>query len=110
MAGRQQRLAVVLANDAIDQLHEIWRWNAKRYDPDHATRYLAFLKRAIDQLDRNYPKGRPVGTRPEYRYIRIRRRTGGYGHVAVYSVESGRVNVLHVFHEAQDWENKLAEE
>jgi plasmid stabilization system protein ParE len=110
MAPKQPRLAVILAADAIDQLDEIWRWDANRYNPDHATNYGIFLKKTIDALDRNYAKGKRFGRRPDLRYIQIRRRTGGFAHRAVYSVDENIVNVLHVFHSAEDWENKLAEE
>jgi plasmid stabilization system protein ParE len=40
----------------------------------------------------------------------MRRKTGGNAHVAVYSVDEQAVNLLHVFHSAQDWESRLAEE
>ena len=109
MAAKQPHLTVILANDAIDQLDEIWQWNAKQYNPTHATSYVAFLKRTIDALDGNYAKGKRVGGRPELRYIQIRRRTGGYTHLAVYRVDQNTVNILHVFHSSEDWENKIEE-
>jgi len=109
MAARQPRLTVVLANDAIDQLDEIWRWNAERYNPDHATSYVTFLKKTIDALDRNYLKGKPVDGRPHLRYIQIRRRSSGYAHLAVYRVDENVVNVLNVFHSSQNWGNEVEE-
>ena len=39
-----------------------------------------------------------VRTRPDLRYITMRRKTGGNAHVAVYSVDEQAVNLLHVFH------------
>ncbi len=63
-----------------------------------------------DALGENYARGRVVESRPELRYIRISRRKRGHGHVAVYRVDEDIVSVLHVFHTAQDWHTKLAEE
>jgi hypothetical protein len=83
------------------------KFNLSLYIPSHATNYLAFLKRAVDALDRNYPKGKPVPGRPHLRYVHTRRRTGGYSHLAVDRVDENAVNVLHVFHSSEDWENKI---
>ena len=33
-----------------------------------------------------------------------------HGHIAVYRVDADAVSILHVFHTAQDWQAKLAEE
>jgi len=60
-------------------------------------------------LASNYAKGKPVGTRPDLRYIIIRRRAKGHGHVAVYNFDEKEVRVLHIFHTAQDWQTKLAD-
>lgn len=108
MATKPPRLTVVFAADAIGQLHEIWLWNAEHKTPALADRYGDFLKKSIDRLARDYSKGRAVSTRPDLHYVRIRQTTGGYAHVAVYSIEPNRVIVLHVFHEAQDWERRLS--
>ncbi len=107
MAGKQPRLKVILADDAIDQLDDIWRWNAERYGSAHADKYSAFLKRSIDALDKNYFRGKPIEAHPELRYILVRRKNRGHGHVAVYTFDSQSVDVLNVFHSAQDWPSKI---
>jgi plasmid stabilization system protein ParE len=37
----------------------------------------------------------------------IRRKSRGHGHIAVYGVDESTVNILHVFHSAQDWQRRL---
>lgn len=103
-------LTVVIAPNATAELAAIWRWNAEHYSPDHADRYLAFLETSIYDLDRAYPLGRSVDTRPELRHILIRRKTQGHGHVAVYRVTESTVDVVHLFHSAQDWQKILIDE
>jgi len=103
-------LPVIYANNAIRELEVIADWNEKTYSRAHAKSYIAFLEQHIDALAKNHAKGRPVSSRPDLRYIEIRRKTGGYSHFAIYSVGDQAVNLLHVFHSSQDWENKLAEE
>ena len=109
-AERRSALPVVYAPLALQDLDVVWDWNAKTYGPDHAARYVDFLERHIDALGETHSRGRVVESRPELRYIRISRRTRGHGHIAVYRVDADAVNVLHVFHTAQDWQAKLAEE
>ena len=101
--------AVVLSPTVVDELHDIWRWNAERYTPAHADAYLAFLKQRILGLDRNCQRGQVVSHRLDLRYMLLRRRSRGHGHVAVYSFDDREVRVLHIFHTAQDWPARMAE-
>ncbi|HEX4129123.1 MAG TPA: type II toxin-antitoxin system RelE/ParE family toxin [Pirellulales bacterium] len=103
-------LRVIISPAVITALHEIWQWNAERYCPSHADAYLAFLKRHVYGLDRRYKQGKTLTFRPELRYIMIRRKSKGHGHVVVYRFDNREVNVLLVFHTAQDWQTKLADE
>jgi plasmid stabilization system protein ParE len=103
-------LPVVYARRARKDLVAVWDWNAETYGPDHADKYVDLLQSSIDALSATYSKGRPVPSRPQLRYIRIGKRTRGHGHLAVYHVLEDAVSVLHVFHTAQDWLTKLAEE
>jgi plasmid stabilization system protein ParE len=107
MAEEKSPLAVIRSPAAIDDLDEIWRWNAERYGVPHADNYLRYLKAAIDGLASSYAKGNAVGVRPDLRYILIRRRAKGHGHVVVYQVDREAVHVLHIFHTAQDWKTTL---
>ena len=103
-------LPVVYAPLAIQDLDVVWDWNERTYDPDHAARYVDLLERHIDALGENHSRGRFVESRPELRYIQISQRKRGHGHIVVYRVDDEAVCVLHIFHTAQDWQTKLAEE
>lgn len=110
MASNKPQLKVIRAPTAIGELHAVWRWNAEHYGVDHADRYLRFLKDAIERLATGYAEGKEVVTRPDLRYLLIRRRRKGHGHVAVYNFDDKDVHILHIFHTAQDWPTKLANE
>jgi plasmid stabilization system protein ParE len=108
-AEKRPTLTVVYSLGALRQLDQIHNWNEQRYSAGHADRYIAFLERHIEALSEKYANGRPIRTRPDLRYILIRRKSRGHGHVAVYRVVSNRIDVLYVFHSAQDWETKLTD-
>jgi plasmid stabilization system protein ParE len=107
MARTEPRLNVVFAPEALDDLARIWIRNAERYGLEHADEYVGFLKQVIFSLDRSYGAGKAIDSRPDLRYILVRRKPKGHGHLAVYRVSSTAVEVLHVFHTAQDWEPRL---
>jgi len=109
MDSQKPTLKVILSLIAIDELDAIWRWNAARYNAQLASQYILFLKSRIDQLGKDYSKGKFVGTRADLRYVNIRRKARGHGHAAVYRVDQTKVDILHVFHTAQDWQAKLVE-
>jgi plasmid stabilization system protein ParE len=48
-----------------------------------------------------------VEKRPYLRYIEVKRRRSGHGHVVVYSLTDDAVQVVHIFHTAQNWRVKL---
>jgi plasmid stabilization system protein ParE len=107
MASRKRRLKVIVSPIAREDIADIWRWNAATYNVSHADRYIELLTQAIYNLDKDHGRGRIVTHRPELRYIVIRRRPRGHGHIAVYTVDDDSVNVLHLFHTAQDWQSKI---
>jgi plasmid stabilization system protein ParE len=65
---------------------------------------------AIDKLTKSFNKGKPVPSRSDLRYIIVRRRPKGYGHIAVYNYDDREVHLLHVFHTAQNWQAQLGDE
>jgi plasmid stabilization system protein ParE len=110
MAAEPRRLSVALSVRALASLEDIWEWNAKTYGTGHADRYVEFLLTQTQNLAGTYAAGRPVPTRPAYRYVLIRRRRRkGHGHIVVYEVVRDSVYVLDYFHTAQDWQNALRE-
>lgn len=110
MASEKHPLTVTYSRAALRELQEIWQWNADHYSPAHADAYLSFLQHRIDRLSREHDRGRPVGAGFDYRYITILRRPKSHGHIAVYNVDSETVQILHLFHTAQDWRNKIGDE
>lgn len=109
-ARRGRAMPVIYAPAALEELDAVWDWNEKHYGRSRAADYVDFLERRIDALSENHQRGRTVESRPEYRYILIRRKAQGHGHVAVYRCDDKEIHVLHVFHTAQDWQTALAEE
>ncbi len=107
MAERPPRLTVLLSPQAVNELDEIWQWNAERYSPSHADAYLAFLKSRIYALVHHPLRGRTLSLRPDLRYVLLRRSSGGHGHVVVYRVDETAVQILHIFHTSEDWPRKL---
>ena len=105
--GTAPILPVVYSDNALRELNEIANWNEDTYGRDHAKRYIAFLEKNINELGKNHPKGKILETRTDIRYILIRRKSKGHGHVAVYNVDNQTVGVLHIFHTAQDWQAKV---
>lgn len=74
-----------------------------------ADRYIASLRAKIASLAIDYDEGKSIEGRPDLRYLLMKRRNSGDGHLAVYSVYDAlaTIEILHVFHTKQDWENKL---
>jgi len=95
---------------ALQDLDEVAAWNSERYGPDHAAHYITMLRRQIGDLGESYPRGTAVPSRPDLRYVRLGKRQSGHGHIAVYRIGNDAVVVLHVFHTAQDWQARLAEQ
>lgn len=108
MVERQSHRQINITNEANDALREIWRWNAKYYNPGHADRYLQFLNTAIDSLADPTTLGKPVPGRANLRYLLIRRKSSGNGHLAVYEVLGNQITVLRIYHTSQDWQTTLS--
>jgi plasmid stabilization system protein ParE len=98
---------VVYSAIALAELDEISNWNEQTYSPAHAERYIDFLTHHIDSLGANAEKGKILTGQPHRRYLRIQRNSKGHGHIAVYSVTETEVEILHVFHSAQNWRAKF---
>jgi plasmid stabilization system protein ParE len=82
-------------------------WNEKFYDRDHAERYLKYLLDEIGVLCRDSKKGQRILALPELHFVLIRRGSSGYGHIIVYRRKVDAIEVLHVFHSSQNWQQKL---
>ena len=100
-------MKVIYADEALESLAEIWDWNARNYGAAHAERYLEFLRQHTESLGASPRRSRAVPGHPTRRYLTIRRRTKGHGHVAVFELRSECLHVLDYFHTSQDWLNRL---
>jgi plasmid stabilization system protein ParE len=111
MTGKKAKtLPVVYAAIARHELDETWRWNEKTYGRRHAVHYVDFLIRRIGVLGTDYQKGQVVSTRPDLRYLPIKLKSRGHGHVVVYGIDERAVSILHIFHTAQDWQTRVSAE
>ena len=109
MAFGKQALTVITAQSAAHEIKLIHNYNAEHRGARQAERYEQFLRKKIAGLAISYSLGSAVSDDPSMRYVLMKPRTGGDGHIAIYSVdfEAKVVEVLHVFHTKQDWQSKI---
>lgn len=110
MDSSKSNRRVVRSWTAVRQLDEIWQWNIARYGRSHADSYSRYLEEAIDALATGYEKGETIIAWPNVRHMLIRRKNKGHGHIVVYRVNNDRIDVLRVFHTAQDWRSMSLED
>jgi plasmid stabilization system protein ParE len=106
MAKQPPRLSVTITPKAQRDINSIWEWNATDKNPARVQAYEDFLLGEINKLGVDYPKGRLVPNRPDYRYVIAKKSVRGHGHYVIYQVESGSVEILHLLHTRQDLHGK----
>lgn len=52
-------------------------------------------------------KGRVIDGKPDMRYVVVRKRSRGHGHVIVYEFDEVAVKVLRIFHTSQNWTDQV---
>lgn len=96
---------------ALAELDEIWLWNARQFGEDWANGYMSFLRDQIrsipESLDHDKVLQNTSGYQGELRARLIRRSKRGHGHVVIYQVSLLTVDILHIFHTAQDWPGRI---
>ena len=105
--GEKERLRVTFSSEARENLSQILSWSAESFGPKIAQGYVEFLTEEIMSLALGHASSRTVPTRPNLRYKIIRRHTSRNGHIVIFRVAPEEIEVLHIFHTAQDWINKL---
>jgi plasmid stabilization system protein ParE len=100
-------LIVTITYEANQALKEIWAWNARAHGEEHAEEYVQFLLAETEKLADHPELGRVVDSRPKYRALSTRWKTGGHGHIAVYRVEPPHVKLMDYVHTAQDVERHI---
>jgi plasmid stabilization system protein ParE len=99
-------LPIIISPAAQNELQSVWQYNFERNGLTRANRYDEFLRNGIDKLTTTYKFGKVVEVRPDLRYVTVRRRSRGDGHVIVFRIGKA-IEVLHVFHTKRDWPSKL---
>ena len=92
---------------ALASLQEMETWNVQRYGRAHADRYLDFLDGEVARLVGDPELGRPLLDGSGRRYLVVRRRNKGYGHIAVYRARGEAIEIIDIFHTSQDWSGRL---
>jgi len=110
MAQRPRKLKLVYSRRALAVLDEIWSWTGGRFGIRQAESYNTFLTKNTDGLAANPLIGRIIDSSPQYRYLVLKLRKQGHGHLVVYQVHDDFVEVLTYYHTAQDWKTKIARE
>ncbi|SRR5579871_6827300 len=100
---------VVLTAAAETDLNEIWRWNADHYDRSRADKYTQFLRDSLVAIAATARPGKSLPGNSDLRYILLRRKSRGHGHIAVFKPEPSRIVVLQIFHTAQDWQSEITD-
>lgn len=104
------QLPVRYALEAQLDLDEIAVWNAERYGSEHAARYIDYLQNQIEAHCQDSKMNHAVPSLPGLRYVLIRRKSAAHGHIAIFRRDEQLINVVHVFHTAQDWQQRLIDE
>lgn len=108
MERPSSRLRVVYSAEARLELNGIFEFNLETRGEQWAIRYVSFLEKSIANLEVDYLSGIPILDQDDLRYLIMKRRTRGGGHLAVYQVAEAEVRILHIFHTKQDWRSLLS--
>ena len=96
---------VVLRQEAIDDLNNIWRYTFDEWSEKQADKYYATIEFACTQIGKNPSLGR--------KYDEIRKNLLGLRmgkHIIFYQVISkDRIEVIRILHERMDLKNTLNE-
>ena len=94
---------VILRQEAIDDLNDIWDYTFEQWSENQADKYYAILKSACNEIGENPDFGRE--------YAGIKRNLLGFKsgkHVIFYQVISeDEIEVIRILHERMDLKNRL---
>jgi plasmid stabilization system protein ParE len=109
MARRKRALKLEFTATAQADLLAIWDWNASQYGEAHADKYIETLFAAARRLCRSPESGMPIAEFIGLRRYLVKKRSKGHGHFIIYREEGEQLQVLHLYHSAQDWRRKLTD-
>ncbi len=107
MARKQQPLEIVFTAAARADWVAIWQYNATEFGERRADSYIGFLESEIERLAHSPSLGPIVPEFPGLRRRLAKRRSWGHGHIIFYRVKESRLEIIHIYHTAQDWQSKL---
>lgn len=105
--ARKPILRVRYAASAQADLLAIWDWNREERGERGAEAYIDFLLKRVSDLAKAPERGLAIEEYPGLRRLVLRKRAKGQGHVVVYRVVEDVVEILHIYHTAQDWRGRL---
>lgn len=94
---------VILRQEAIDDLNEIWIYTLEEWSENQADKYYATIELACEQIGLNPELGKE--------YIRIKKGLLGYRtgkHIIFYQIlDNSEIEVIRILHESMDLINRL---
>ena len=92
----------VLSPRAQADIDDIWDYTADRWNEDQAQRYIADIRRAIETVARDPPRGRPCDhIRRGYRKFSVNT------HVVFFRAVATGIEVVRVLHQSMDFGRHL---
>lgn len=107
MARQRQALELHFTPDARADLVGIWQWNANEFGVRRADGYVEFLLTEIEKVAKQPDGCVAVPEFPGLMRKLIKRRSRGNGHIVFFRVRESRLEVIHIYHTAQDWHGRL---
>ncbi len=107
---RTNELTIEYSRKAIYEIDKIWSWNEKNYDAVHASSYIHFLLREAERLCRKKDAGELVEDFPGLRRLFVRQIQKGHGYIVVFRKSTQNIEIVHFYHSAQDWQQRLLDE
>lgn len=96
---------VVLRQEAIDDLNDIWDYTFRKWSEKQADKYYYSLKQACNRLGVN-PK---LGKEFPNIYENLRGLRSGKHIIFYEQIRNDRIEIIRVLYERMDFENRLAE-
>jgi plasmid stabilization system protein ParE len=109
MAEEQPLPQVSYSTAATRDLHNIWIWNADTHGVATADQYEEFLKKAISLLRSSPKRVQRVPHKLDLQYVTAQQKPRRHGHVIVFKGSSSDIEIVRIFHTAQDWANHIDE-
>lgn len=96
---------VILRQEAIDDLNDIWNYTFEQWSENQADKYYALLKFSCKEIGENPELGREY---PGIRRNLLGLKTGK--HIIFYHlISADEIEIIRILHESMDLKNRLTE-